>query len=424
MSYDLFDSHDIGIIERFESDILEVKDPPEKSIQQASSYSQDGELLRRSVLSYVAAGDLADESFLEFVGKVPNEFKYESDEIRIIDGVETSVRKYPIARSPLSAFTNRDVRSDFYSAYIKNSGELRLWFMGQSNGFELLQCYFSNDDGHSWFDLWEFIENNYRRVRIDSDKKTQFIDRDAYNSIPRSLEGVDPLESDQEYLYGINVHWSRLKKHKIDSGEGELTIDSETQLEIASPYVFYQSATNLVFLFYVYENCLLCKVFNDGILTTVINEAESDDTGISSVKKVIEREVRSYFIDGSLAGNSGLHEEMHGFYNEDTNEVMASGNIIFRYPFSVNEFKSDRAVSAQRICAYTTPKGHVRVFYKHADSINLKSAVWIGHEWWAEDFLRDSSKLEPFEMPEHPRASFVLGGFGGTGFDGTVASIS
>lgn len=281
-----------------------------------------------------------------------------------------------------------------------------------------LQCHFSIDDGQSWYDLWEFLTFGYNRLRFDSAKKTQFIDRGANASAPVSLERTDTEEGGQETPFGINVHWSRLKRHKINTGE--TTINSESQiLEVSSPYVFYQSMTDRVFLFYIYEGCLLCKVFNDGIFSDAAkarsNGAPPEISGMAAVKTIIERQTRSHFVDGSLT-SAALREELHRFPNEDTQEIMAEGNIIFKYPFAVDNFVDNRSISSQRVCACDLPTGLMRVFYKHADSINLKSALWTGSEWWAEDFLRNPQNLNELDLPDNSEFTEVTGGFGGTGF--------
>jgi len=76
----------------------------------------------------------------------------------------------------------------------------------------------------------------------------------------------------------------------------------------------------------------------------------------------------------------------------------------------------NRTISQQRVCAYDLPTGLVRVFYKHGDSINLKSALWTGSDWWAEDFLRDSQNTDELVTPDNSDFTEVTGGFGGTGF--------
>lgn len=414
----LFDQRDANLVERFAADVFNpgTADNPIPTVG-ASLYTQSGQTLRRGILSYVAAGDLTTEAFLEIAGKVAGEDEFDPFEQREINGELATVRKNPIAIAPYTAFTNADVNDIFFSAYQKDNGELRLWFMGlMQDSSNQLQCHFSADDGQSWYDLWEFLDFGYNRLRLDPEKNTQFIDRGANADVPTTLEGTDPREGTQAALLGINVHWSRLKRHKIDGGD--VTILSESQvLEISSPYVFYQSATEQVFLFYIYEGCLLCKVFNDAIFTDAASgrASGSDEGGMTAVKTAIERQTRAYFVDGSLTDTT-LQEEIHGFANDETEEIMAEGNIVFRYPFAVDNFGDDRTISAQRVCACPLPTGLVRVFYKHADSTNLKSALWTGTEWWAEDFLRNPENLNEFTLPDTSEYTEVTGGFGGTGF--------
>ncbi len=409
--FGLFDYADANLIQRF-SDIFTEGDPPTEN---SSIYSSRGKTLRRSLISNIASGDLTDTAFLELVGKDPITFAYDPFEKRIVNGTEVLVRKTPIAVGPNTAFVNKAISDIFFSAYRKDNGELRLWFMGDVNGESHLQCNFSIDDGTNWYYLWEFIEHGYDRLRFDTTKATAFIDRSASTNTPSEAPGEDDSQGDQDAEFGINIHWSRLTRHK--TGEGDLTINSESQvLDIASPYVFYQPSTEKVFLFYVYENCLLCKVFNDAIFTSVASgERANELSGIALVKDVIERRTRAYFIDGSLV-DSDLQEELHGLPNQQTNEIMTEGNIIFRYPFDIGVFNADREISPQRVCAYDLPTGLVRVFYKHTGEVNLKSALWTGAEWWAEDFMRQPGNLPDVELTDVSQFSEVTGGFGGTGF--------
>jgi len=419
--FSLFEKRDANLIERFDADRFKPGDEDQFPIEKPSIFSQAGVTLRRGILSYAAAGDLTDNIFREISGKVPGEFEYDPLEQREVDSKIVTVRKNPIAIAPSTAFTNADINSPFFSAYRKDNGELRLWFMGDTqNAGSQLQCRFSVDDGQGWYDLWEFLEFDYNRLRFDSDKETQFIDRTASADVPDNLEGTDPEEGGQEAPFGINVHWSRLKRHKIippGKDEGDLVIEDESKtLEIFSPYVFYQSMTDRVFLFYIYEGCLLCKVFNDGIFSDAAKSKSdgAENSGITAVKTIIERQTRSHFIDGSLT-SSALREEIHRFPTEE--EIMAEGNIIFKYPFAVDSFVDNRSIGAQRVCAYDLPTGLIRVFYKHVDSINLKSALWTGSEWWAEDFLRSPQNVNELDLSDNSDDLIeVTGGFGGEGF--------
>ncbi len=417
--FNLFEQRDANLIERFNADVLVLGDGEQPPTESSSVFTEKGRILRRGVLSHVAAGNLTNEPFREMTGKIPGEFTYAPLENREIDGKTVTVRKNPVAIAPFTAFTNADINNISFSAYRRDNGEMKLWFMADAqNSDSQLQCNFSTDDGQTWYYLWEFLEFGYNRFRFDSEKKTGFIDRTASGVAPADLDATDPEESGQEASFGINVHWSRLKRHKIipeGKDEGDLVIGDESQtLEISSPYLFYQSMTDRVFLFYIYEGCLLCKVFNDGIFADAA-KSRSEFSGMTTVKIIIERQTRSHFIDGSLT-SAALREELHRFPNGDTEEIMAQGNIIFKYPFAVNSFVDNRSLSSQRVCAYDLPTGLVRVFYKHTDSLNLKSALWTGSEWWAEDFLRNPKNVSELELPDNSSFTEVTGGFGGTGF--------
>ncbi len=413
-----FKIEDANLVERF-ADIFTPADSNDSgsvSSESESIFTEEGHALRRRIPSFIAKGDLTDEAFLELLGKVPGSNEYERFETRLVDGKETTVLKVPISRSPGTAFANQDHEDMFFSVYRNDVGELKLWFMDEtSDGSSQLQCNFSVDDGQTWYDLWEFVEHGYNRLRYDSAINSQFIDLSASGESPTSLEGNDPEESDQSAPFGINVHWSRLKRHK--ENEGEVTINSESQvLEISSPYLFHQPTTDRVFLFYVYQGCLLCKVFSDSIFLNAVEskQKEAENSGITLVKEIIEQQTRAHFIDGSLTSES-LQEELHRFVRD--NEIMAEGNIFFGYPFAIDVFTDDRVISAQRVCAHDMQNSLVRVFYKHVGSSNLKSAIWTGSEWWAEDFLRDPTDLNDMVLPDDSNAVEVTGGFGGTGFD-------
>jgi hypothetical protein len=58
-----------------------------------------------------------------------------------------------------------------------------------------LQCNFSTDNGIGWYDYLEFIEFGYKRLRTDSKKHTQFIDRTSTaDSSTTLLEKTDPFK--------------------------------------------------------------------------------------------------------------------------------------------------------------------------------------------------------------------------------------
>jgi hypothetical protein len=390
--FEFFSFIDSNLIERFSQDVV---------TQKKSIYSEKGQLLRYALTSHIAAGDLSGGTFIELLNRD------DPFEIREINSISQTVLKNPLNIGSTTAFTNRNVEDFFFSAYRRDNGQLRLWFLSPTLANESggqLQCHFSVDDGINWYDLLEYTEFKYNRLRYDETKKTQFIDRSAPNRIPTTTKGTDPLSSNQLAVFGLNVHWSRLKRHKI--GEGELDINSESEvLEIESPYVFYQPTTDRVFIFYIYQECLLCKMFNDAIFPA---------NSVEEIKKLIERDTKSHFIDGFL-NQEVLTEEIHGFPNDSTEEIMSEGNIIFKYPFAITNFNDTRSISSQRVCAASLPTGLLRVFYKHADSVNLKSALWTGSEWWCDDFLRTPAQ-QPANIPDTTDYQRITGGFGGLSF--------
>ena len=343
--FSMFKFQDINLIQRFD-DIYTPADPEDSeslAIEAESIYTTDGYNLRWRVSAFVAQGDMTDETFLEVLGKVPGDLEYEPFESRQIGGQEVNVRKNPIARSGTTAFTNKDQQDMFFSAYRNDVGELKLWFMGETTSGTELQCNFSLDNGATWYDLWEFMEHGYNRLRYDSEQKTQFIDRNASGDPPADKEATYPQQSNQTASFGINIHWSRLKKHKVNAGNS--TLNSESQvLDISSPYLFHQSTTDRVFLFYIYQGCLLCKIFSDSLFSNAAEAKQNDaeKSGMALLKEVIEQQTRAHFIDGSLT-NADLQEELHRFVREE--ERMAQGNIIFRYRF-IDTFTDDRVISS------------------------------------------------------------------------------
>ena len=430
-----FHVDDANLIERFDDRFTPGNE--EEGIlpkEAASIYSGNGEVLRRKTLSYMAAGELSGE-LLRVLG-INSDGQLEPFETREIESIgpngaitqNVKVRKQPVVRGPMSGFANLSINSLFFSAYRNDKGIMRLWYLnevesegsdevGSGGGGIQLQCHYSVDDGINWFDLWENVAFGLNRMRFDETSGIGFIDKSADgNILPAELEGTFPSEQDDLSAFGINVHWSRLKRHKVE--EGTIGPDSESVIiDIDSPYLFYQSTTDKVFLFYVYQNCLLCKIFNDNIFRQAAEMRNTQDpkqAGMVMIKSIIERSTRSHFVDGHL-NQPELLSELHDRYNAETDERLIDGNIIFPYQFAVEKFDEDRTVFAQRVCAHDLPSGTMRVYYKFRGSTTLKSALWTGREFWAEDFLKDSS-IGEFEFPEPQGGNPVTGGFGDEAF--------
>ena len=403
IDYGSFVLDDALLVERFEQDIFTPASNGTPASESTSSYSSQGEVLRYRSVSYAAAGDLNDEYFLDLTGRNLENNVFQPFEERNTDAGKITLRKNPVAIGPMTAFANNDQNDLYFSAYRRDNGEMKLFFMApviaSSGGGLQLQCHFSTDDGINWYDNWEVLEYGHNRFRTDNNRKTQFIDYSAGNA-ESDVFGTDPQESQQEAPFGINVHWSRLKRHKIEGGDD---LNSESQvLEINSPYLFYLPSTKDAFLFYVYEECLLCKIFGDELF----------DISLSNMKTLIEQQTRSYFIDGNLKADD-LKEEIHRYYHETYNEIMGEGNIIFPYQYAIDTFDDSRAIPAQRVCAYELLNGTVRVMYKNKNR-RLHAALWTGNAWFQEDLLGSTSFTPTPGIPDN--AIKVVGGFNGTGF--------
>lgn len=413
----MFLESDAFLIESF-SDRFVPGDNESLPTEGVGIFSEEGKSLRRGILSYVAAGDLTDVDFLSLTGRnittgeyQPNEdrnIEYRSD-TNVITSEVKNVIKNPIAIGSSTAFVNKDIDTIYFSAYRKTNGITRLFFLSQAKeeigGGLQLQCNFSSDDGINWYDAWEWAEHRYERFKTDSTNLTSFIDR---NSSSPDLEMKNPMESQQLAPFGINLHWSRLRSHKIDA------VDSNSDsmvLPIDSPYVFYHNFLHQVFIFYVYNGCLLCKVFDDNVLDP---EEGTQIPGMSQIKELIEKNTRSHFIDGDLSSDA-IREEIHYFINIPTKERQIEGNIVFRQQYGISQFNSNRTISPQRVCAYKFGNCNVRVFYKIDQSSKLRAATWNGTDWFVEEFLRDEIESN---IPEEDLTGItdVTGGFGANKF--------
>jgi len=419
ISYDSFTSQDAMIIERFE-DTISQTDTGQTS-QQQSKYTPSGQYLRRDIMSYIVAGDLTDEEFLKLTGRDIEGNTFDPFERRIINDdtdnpTEVLKRTYSITVGSTTAFTNKDVSDVYFSGYRTNEGGLKVFFMGSTSGStNELQCRFSNNDGLDWYDLWEYIEYGLKRLKTDPKKHTSFIDRDK--SYPDTSSGDDPQHSNQDSQFGINLHWSRMRRDKKE-GQDPLNVESESNvMPISSPYVFYHPILKVIFIFYVYNGCLLCKRIEEKVFD------DASTRGMSYLKDQIEKKIKAEFIDGDLS-DEALKEELLGYEksyspSSDPNssvtriEVITDGNIIMPLQINLGVFNNDRRVNAQRVCAYNMNNGHVRVFYKNSHGI-LRAGYWNGTMWVQEDLHRDLKKFPPFETKSYEGIEIVnvSGGFG------------
>lgn len=424
-----FLTRDAFLIERFEKDRFVLSENEnELPTEKVGIFSEEGKSLRRRILSYSAAGDLTQSDFLLLTGRDIVNNTYSPQENRNIEkrlednSVESTVEnvyKNPIAIGSSTAFTNKDIENIYFSAYRKTNGIMRLFFLNTisdvAGGGQQLQCNFSSDDGINWYDNWEWIENRYNRFRFDSTTSTSFIDRNSDGNPTIELDIVNPLESSQNAPFGINIHWSRLKKDKVNSESTNISDESKT-IEIQSPYVFYHSFLQQVFLFYVYNGCLLCKIFDEACFEGEPTQSTiSGLKGMAAIKNTIEKEIRSYFIDGNLS-SPNIKEELHYYVNKDTNERQVEGNIIFTQQYSIDTFNDVRNISGQRVCAYKFGNCNVRVFYKLDINNQLKAATWNGTEWFVEEFLNTKQKETLIPEEIFNNIIDVTGGFGAAGY--------
>lgn len=408
---------DALLIERYSEDIFVPPTETENPKENKSVYTPEGFSTRYRSISYVASGDLNDAEFLTLTGRNLELNTFEpTRKVDIITGeatgrtsVEAAVlRTSVISIGSFTAFANKDHGDHFFSVYRRDNGEMCLFFLAPTNaisgGGSQLQCHFSADDGLNWYDKWEYNEYGHNRFRSDSTRHTQFLDLSAAGTTPSSIYATDPQLSEQDAPFGINVHWSRLKKHKIEGGD---TLNSESQvITIDAPYLFYLPLTKTAFLFYIYEECLLCKMFGDEIF----------DYTMDDVKKLIEENSRANFVDGNLESDD-LREEIHRYYNSTTNEIMAEGNIVFSPQYAIDTFDETRSISPQRVSAYELPNGSVRVLYKNKSG-RLKAALWTGNNWFQEDLLNGEESTVQTQTKIPSNAKEVKGGFSGSGFTG------
>jgi len=159
----------------------------------------------------------------------------------------------------------------------------------------------------------------------------------------------------------------------------------------------------------------LCKITDiDSLYAPSFDPKSKSNSGMNLIKQKIEKNTRSYFIDGDI--NVLDKAEIHQFYNQDTNETMIDGNIIFQYSNSIDmKIFSNREIGEQRICAIEEPDTYVRVFYKLNNK--LRSALWNEGRWEIEEMFETTGVSELSRNFNIPVNSIqVKGGFGDDAF--------
>ena len=424
--FKLFNLEDAGLVERSDADIYVTNDKGEVVEEKKSVYSPEGVTLRRRQPAYIAGGLINSLKTRMLLGisddqghKINTENNARKDEAT---GNTINVPRNYAALGSGTLLPNMDFQTGYYSATRSRDGKMRVWFLSDikadrgddasGGGGSQLQCYVSVDDGVAWQDQWECIHYGDSRAKYDDAAGMSYLALPGISSLP---DGAMPVE------FGINVHWSRLKQHKVDNASWESwKQDAESRvLAIDAPYAYYHSSTNTIFLFYIYQGVLLCKRIDEQLFDTSLRRGNMpnrdtggnpwEGNGMWSVKNRIERGTYAEFVDGWLDQASLICEI--GYEGTDTeilnntdvslslkdNVVYANGqstkvrNIIFQNHNAVKSFGQDRTIPPQRICAMDLAEGGLRVFYKFSDDW-LRSALWIDGFWYVEDFLKPAEK--------------------------------
>lgn len=350
----------------FDSDVISTSN--DKKTEQDDWYTSSGRDLRGHGLCYLAAGSIFDEDYVKMMAK---EFRVveEKDDSGIVVSKTSEVKIRPLSVGTNTCFFYADADDPFFSAYRIDKGDMLLFFMGKiANGRNRLQCHFSTDEGRDWMDLWEYMTHSMDRVKADKSKPNLFIDReDAYSN---SVDGNGPTETEKSFAYGINLHKQGKSK-------------DEDEIDIQSPYVYHQPSTGTVYLFYIYQNSLFCKKFQDELFTESYEYSKEQIEGS-----------KSYFVDGWLKDTDLLQELDRTFiFQWSTAVATPSTNPDMQttdddgQPFSaIANFDEGRAIDPHRITACEIPSGLVKVFYMNKNGM-LRSAIFKNPYWIIEDML-------------------------------------
>ena len=198
---------------------------------------------------------------------------------------------------------------------------------------DLVQCHYSNDNGANWNDLWVCMKEGREGMTAQFEQYGQ-------------VSG---------YKYGINPHPTIV----------------ETDDPIESPYVFYSSLMNSVFLFYVYKGCLLCKSFLDPPICAPIGQRNIYDQFVKSMETQ-----QIVFIDG----DASIIED----------EIGDDKNIIMVPQYAIGNYNESRSVLSQRIHAVMQQNGQIKIYYKTQDNA-IRGAWQNGYTWEIEDMMHEPS---------------------------------
>jgi hypothetical protein len=415
--YEMFLGDDAQLVESSDKDVFVYDTQTGKVIEEKDSvYSDNGIMLRRRMPAFIAAGNTAtgDTRYLLGIADQSGNVADEHFETRKVGtGGTIIVPKNIAALSPTTLIGNYDIDTRFFSAtrHLSNLASLRLWFLqqikdekgadGSGGGGSLLQCHLSNDDGKTWIDQWESIHYGLTRAKSDETKNLMFIDTAG--------GATDAPDSGRVAQFGVNLHWSALREHKVSDTEWqEKKEEAESHaLEVKSPYAFYHSESKMIFMFYIYEGCLLCRRIDEQLFADCVRATDTPDegNGMNKLKDIVERRTKADFVDGYLnktsllaeLGYTGTDQEILDSLKQSLKDNKKDDqqlfNIRFGFHENVKNFGTERTINPQRVCAYESSQGYVRVFYKFNDDF-IRSAIWNGSFWMAEDFLKQIGATE------------------------------
>ena len=138
----------------------------------------------------------------------------------------------------------------------------------------------------------------------------------------------------------------------------------ETEASVFSPYTFY-SRTNVVYVFYVYNDCLLCRKYEDPRLCMDLQGQNNYDEFVGTMGKT-----PSIFVDGNALK---VEQEL-------------GSNIIMKHQYALSNFSEYRSITQQRVSAIEQHNGTVKVFYKTSDGA-IRSAWEDGYTWVVDDMM-------------------------------------
>jgi len=269
--------------------------------------------------------DEENEEDETFFGKIRNTAVYVAAGNNNTDNIEF-IGKYDRYKLGLTTiFSNVNFETPYFSAYQDTKGELKLFFIDDNHK---VQCHYSTDNGLTWNDLWVCMKYGIDGIQ------------DEFKNFGKTSDS---------YPLGVNPHSQNVP----------------TEEQIDSPYAFYSSFLDRVYLFYVYKECLLCKLFDNLWSANAVEGGNEYDNFVDSLAKN-----KSIFVDGNA---SRIADEI-------------GENIIMTHEYALGNFTDARAIESQRVHAIQLQNGNIKVHYKTQDGA-IRGAWQDGYTWTIEDMM-------------------------------------